>query len=309
MGAIANSNAGDDDPFAGYAPQPVRCRWLSPVDEAKAPSAEIIRLIVDESRGMITPPWPNEIYNRHLIHEVVNFIGPTSAVMVTPAGIITTKMDWLDPVRASVPVALEIVRDCVRHADLGSPRMALLLGVDACVPGIAVPVQAVVHLGEERSVSLTNTAIKVYPSENGCLFGWHVCEAEGELIPELLQGHIANTHVGKVLVLVCHELVLFSGRSESNLTNSLGLAMRERYRQAATLNPPARYVVVPTHWQDERSGGSFINAAFELSKESGATVVLTMRAPKISLEAVANRFAVVGPNSDRVVTLLVEDTE
>lgn len=309
MNAVSNSDATSTDPFKGFPPQPVRCRWLASGDEARAQQAEIIRLLVDDARGMITPPWSNEVYNRHLIHEVTNFIGPTKAVLATPAGIITTEMARLPPIKRSLSEAIDILDKCIRRADLGPSLTEILLGVDACIPGEVVPLQAVVHIGLNRSATLSNFAIKVYPTENGHLFGWRICEAEGELIPELFQGHVAHTGVGKVLVLVCHELVLFSGRSESNLTNPLGLAIRKHYRQAATLDPPARYVVVPTHWQDERSGGSFLNAASELSEESGATVVLTMRAPKMSLEAVANRFAAQGPNADRVVTLLVEDTE
>jgi hypothetical protein len=157
-------------------------------------------------------------------------------------------------------------------------------------------------------VTLANTAIKVYDVERDNLFGWGICQESNCFASDLFEGHIAQTSIGMVLVMVCHEAVLFSGRSESNLSNTLGLAIRERFRQAATTSPAPRYIAIPTHWQDERSSGTFINAASNLAEESGATVVMAMRAPKASLVTVAHRFAVQGPKSESVVTLLVEDT-
>jgi hypothetical protein len=309
MGATNVGVETSADPFLGYPPQAVRCRWLSPAHEANASTAEIIRLVVDEARGSSSPPWANEVYNRRLVREIKEFVGPTKAVLVTPAGIIATSMDWITPDRNSLAPAVGVVQRCLDELDLGDSATEILLGVDGCLPGVALPLQTVVHLGAERSASLSNTAIKVYPSENGYLLGWLLCEDAGEMLPDLFQGHIAQTSAGTILVLVCHELVLFSGRSESNLSNGLGLAIRERYRKAATTDPRPRYIVVPTHWQDARTGGSFINAASELAAESEATVVMTMRAPRASLATVANRFAVQGPNAPRVITLLVEDTE
>jgi hypothetical protein len=127
---------------------------------------------------------------------------------------------------------------------------------------------------------------------------------------ELFQGHLAQTSVGVVLVLVCHELVLFSGRSIKNLRDDVGLAMRKQFAQAATCKPKPRYIVVPTHWQDvkPRSGIPFRDAASKLAMETGATVVLTMRSPKKSLGAAARLYDVHGEREGRVATLLVEDT-
>ena len=70
MGEIANSAENTIENFEGFPPQPVHCRWLSDSDKARAPHAEIVRLIVDEGRGMVDPPWPNEIYNRNLLEPI-----------------------------------------------------------------------------------------------------------------------------------------------------------------------------------------------------------------------------------------------
>jgi len=39
-----------ESPFEGRGPQPVRCLWLSDADAARAPTAGLIRLLVDDDR-------------------------------------------------------------------------------------------------------------------------------------------------------------------------------------------------------------------------------------------------------------------
>jgi hypothetical protein len=157
-----------DDPFAGLGPQPVRCRWLSSDDAARAVTAEMVRLLVDDSR--IGTHWPNAVYQRNILQDIAAFVGPTRAVLASPAGMVTTAIPWHDYSLAS------------------------------------------------------------------------------------------------------------------------------------------RHILVATHWLGAESGPTFGDAARYLAEETGATVVTTTCSPRWELEHVATRFPVVGPDAEKVVTLLVEDT-
>ena len=77
-----------DSPFASCGPQPVRCRWQSDEDAARAATAEMIRLLVDDGRS--DTHWPNDVYQRNVLQDVFRFLGTTGAVMATPAGMLTT---------------------------------------------------------------------------------------------------------------------------------------------------------------------------------------------------------------------------
>ena len=190
--------------------------------------------------------------------------------------------------------------------------MMVLLGLDGCVPCQATPFQAAVYLSLKTPLTWNNTAVKLYgPSaEVSTLIGWRVCKRLGKIPIELLRGHCVQTRIGKILVLVCHESVLFSSRSQKNLKDELWTSLREQFRREATVEPRPRYAVILTHWQAGAgsSGGAFINAAANLAAETGLTVVTAMRTPKASLEDAADRFVVSGTHADRVATLLVEDT-
>src|SRR2546430_2751783 len=83
-----------DDCFAGYGPQPIRCRWLPGDDEERAKTARIIRLIVDHNRWD-NHHYSNVVYQQHFLREIADFTGPTRAVLTTPAGMITTPVAWL----------------------------------------------------------------------------------------------------------------------------------------------------------------------------------------------------------------------
>src|SRR5438105_2055041 len=102
MGTTRGTKGAVADPFAGLPPQPVRCRWLSSTDAARAKSAEVIRLIVDDQRGSTETHAANEVYQRQALREIQDFIGPTRALLVTPAGMISTYMSQLSPSLSSI---------------------------------------------------------------------------------------------------------------------------------------------------------------------------------------------------------------
>ncbi len=88
------------------------------------------------------------------------------------------------------------------------------------------------------------------------------------------------------------------------------MLIRAHLRNVARHEPHPRYILILTHWQagTPRSGNAVLVEASALYGESGGTVVMTMRTPKDRLKAAADRFAVLGPNVEQVVTVLVEDT-
>lgn len=298
-----------DDPFGGCGPQPVRCRWLSPEDEARADSARIIRLIVDSSRW--GTHFSNAVYQRNVIRDVAAFIGPTQALLVTPAGMVTTIAPYLNGSLASIMVGLRAADEALSGLDLGlSPE--ILLGLDCCVPGEATPLQSVVYLAREpRMATTVNTTIKLYPNngESATLAGWLLTEAIGEVPVELTQARRIRTTAGMVLTLVCHDACLFSSRSRANLRDQTGLRIRAHFEEAAVAEPIPKFALLATHIQEStRSGGIFKNAAAALVENAGLTAVTTMFTPKDMLEEMARSFPPLGDRADKVVTVLVEDT-
>jgi hypothetical protein len=114
--------------------------------------------------------------------------------------------------------------------------MEVLLGVDGCVPGEVTPFQSVIHLG---GTSPSRTALKLYPAggEKDTLLGWALCQDAGG-IPHNLRGvHRMQTAAGVVLVLVCHEAAIFSGRSRAVLKYELGLRLRRYFTEQARRSP------------------------------------------------------------------------
>jgi hypothetical protein len=152
--------------------------------------------------------------------------------------------------------------------------------------------------------------VKLYPAggERDTLLGWVLCRAAGGLSPDLSGVRRVATRAGVVLVLVCHEAALFSGRSRAVLKDELGLLLRRHFLEQARLQPAARYALLATHWLGARSGPTFRDAARYLAEEVGLTAVITTFAPRADLEGVARRSPVQGPRAERVATLLVEDT-
>jgi hypothetical protein len=317
-----------DDPFAGYPPTPVRCRWLNQHDQDLAPSAEVVRLIVDDQRGHGSP-WANDLYQRHFLREIVEFIGPTRAVLMTYAGTLTAYMPSLEPTMQSLHLGLAQLRHALNHVEFWPPQRdgdgakakdgvnEMLVGVDGAECAVATHLQTVVHLRGEPQFSLRNTAIKIYPTsgERPTLAGWQVCTALKRIPEDLASGRRMHTAAGTVLVLVCNDAAIFGARSKSNLGSKLGLAIRQHFLDQARKDPRPKYILIATHWQGKRrktsrwSGEPFRQAAQYLADETGATVVTTMRSPRPQLAEAAGRFSVVGPRADKVASLLVEDTE
>ena len=313
MASTNVSNDLSDDPFVGFPPQPIKCEWLTARDEDIGPSADIIRLIVDDQRGHCGP-WANDIFQKHFLRDIEQFIGPTRAVLMTDAGSIKVKVSPLSATLDSVQTGLKEFSQALSRIELGS--MEMLLGVDGCIPGRSTHLQAVVHLQGKPTVALANTTIKIYPTgeESSSLVGWRVCSNLDGVPDEFVKSRRVKTTVGTILVLVCNDAAIFSARSRSNLGSKLGLAIREHFLKQASITPAPNYVLIATHWQGINpdtgrwSGEAFRQAADFLAKETGATAVTTMRTPKSDLVSAATRFCVVGTRKDKVATLLVGDT-
>ena len=122
-----------------------------------------------------------------------------------------------------------------------------------------------------------------------------------------MRGHLVQSRAGSILVLVCHEAILFSGRSQSNLRHELGVEIREFFRRTFLTDPQPRYILIASHCQDSRSG-PFLNAIRQIRETTESTVLLTTHAPKELLAQVAGWFPPQGPHAGQIATLLVEDT-
>ena len=112
-------------------------------DKKTCRSAEIIRLLVDDQRGHCGP-WANDVYQQHFLGEVQEFIGPTSAILVTDAGSIKAYVQRLDANMNSLPSGLTALGEALSPVDVG--RMEMFLGVDGCICGETTHLQTVVHL-------------------------------------------------------------------------------------------------------------------------------------------------------------------
>lgn len=296
----------DDDPFHGWSPRPIRCQWLDG-DEQTVESANVVRIVLDGERGSCEH-WSNFRYQRDFFPEVEAFIGPSPAVIVSPAGTITTYVASLEAELSSLQLGLAKLQAALSQCRPGDREW--LVGLDGCVPGESTPLQTVVHHQGETRLSAANTAVKLYPApgEARTLVGSRLCALHGAVPPELATGRLASTSAGGFFVLVCADAVPFSRRSFANLRDEIRIAVRQHLRDVATTAPTPEYVLMATHWQELGTGGSFLNAANVLAEETGATVVTTFRAPKGSMAATAKRFAPVGPHAAKVATLLVYDT-
>jgi hypothetical protein len=289
-----------DSPCVSSSAEPARCRWLSEHDKSQAPNAEVIRLIVDDSRWGFQRP--NDIFQRNFLGDVFSFIGQTRAVLVTPAGTVTTAMgaphytlaSGLDDARrslasmASIPVDAEV-----------------LLGADVCVTDESTPLQSVILL---TGGSPKEATVKFYPAdhEKTTLLSWLACQSEGDIPADLAPARRVLTRVGVFLVLVCNDAVLFSGRSRSLLSDELKVRIRAHFTTPSDSEARLRFALMAMHWQDSKTGNIFRNAAYRISEDLGCTTVPTTFAPRDDLAAVAHRFPVQGQDAAKVATLLVE---
>lgn len=294
-----------DSPFSDFGPQSVRCRWLSAADERRAATAEVVRLVVDDSRW--SQNWPNHVYQRNVVRELLSFLHPSRGVVVSPAGMVTVPIP--DQQRsAAVGPAVADLRERLSALVSGTTGEALL-GVDGCLVGVATPLQTMFHLCD--GVPASHPAVKLYPSpggEGGSLLGWAACCHAAGVPDDLARGRRICTRVGDVLALVCFDAGVFSGRSRTLTKDPVRLAVRNHFVRQAGGDTPVDYILIATHHQSGASGKSFQNAAGHLAESTGATVVTTMFAPRDEIGSMATRFRVLGPKADRVVTLLVEDT-
>jgi hypothetical protein len=315
MGVVSTTKADAQDPFAGFRAQPVRCCWLTKRDEEAAQTAEIIRLVMDDQR-VYCDPSAKDVTHHRFFREVLEFIGPTNAVLVTPAGAIKACIPRVLPTLDSLRSGFAALEAKLMSVELGCQET--LVGVDGYQCDRTTHLQTVVHLQGRPSVSLANATVKLYPTkdEKSALVGWRVCEALGRVPEELTVARRARTAAGMVLVLVCNDATPFSARSKTNLRNSLGRAIRDHFLEQALGEPSPAYILIATHWQGTNyktgkwSGEAFRQAARylnDLKKETGATVVTTLRASLQELAPAAERFCVVGPRKEMVATLLVGD--
>jgi hypothetical protein len=308
--ASTSTAVDSDDPFAGCGPQPVRCQWLTEDDAARAPTATVVRLIVDDQRGH-SEAWANDRYQAHFLREVSAFIGPSSAVVMTDAGCIKARIADHPATMGGLSAGLKQLNEALTSASLGEHE--LLLGLDGCLHGRSTDLQTVAHVRGRAALSLDNVAIKLHATgEESSLIGSRLCRLAGAVPDELKKARRMETAAGSVLVLVCNDAAIFGARSRTNLRDEVGLAIRDHFRQAA--DPPPDYILVATHvqWFSEKngvlSGAAFRQAAEHLHDLTGSTVVVTTRGPAVRLSEVADAFPVIGPKRDAVATLLVFDT-
>jgi hypothetical protein len=150
-------------------------------------------------------------------------------------------------------------------------------------------------------------AVKLHPAngiENSGLLGWVVCRVLGSIPPEFEQSRRVLTRAGDFLVLVCHEAVIFTGRSR--LKDPTKLLVRNYLRGQAIAGPRPDFTLIATHCLTRRSGPAFKDAASKLADLTRGTIVTTMFAPRGELDLVAQKFPVVGPQASRVATLFIE---
>ena len=248
-------------------------------DDETARTAEIIRLIVDDQRGHCDA-WANDVYQQHFLHEVQKFIGPTNAVLVTEAGSIKAYIQPLSATVESLSSGLTALGEALAQVNLG--RIEMLVGVYGCMVGRTTHLQSVVHLQGQPQVTLRDTTIKLYPAgaESESLIGWQLCSAEGGVPDELAIARRVQTSVGTILVLVCNDAAIFSARSLSNLRDPLKLSIRQHFLDCASAEPKPAFILIATHWNSNRSGEGFRQAANYFKRETGATVVTTTCTPR-----------------------------
>jgi hypothetical protein len=129
-----------DSPFAGFGPQPLRYRWLSAEDQRRATTAEVVRLVVDDNRW--SQNWPNHVYQRNVVREVLSLLQPGRAVVLTPAGIVTVPLRCRPEQTAEVGQGVADLREQLADLAWGATG-EVLLGVDGCVEGVEAVVAGV----------------------------------------------------------------------------------------------------------------------------------------------------------------------
>lgn len=278
-----------------------------------ARTAEAVRLLVDDRLCGLSC-HPNKFpCMAGLLEEITRFVGARPMVVAGPAGMFTAQVLRLEP---TLPDIVNTLRMAVRSAQAqkkGWQNAEMLVGLDLCA-GHGTPnrhrpsLQTLVRL-PPRGEWVHNAAIKLHPARGEELAARTVCQELGHVPDGLIQVHTLTTCVGTLLVLVCHEAVLFTKSFARHLRDSTSLAVRQRLWQMAANEPRPGYMVLASHCQSSktRCGTAFQQTAQRLADISGATVLLTMHAHARELAEMATRCAGLTPNSPEAATLLVHD--
>jgi hypothetical protein len=268
---------------------------------------------VDDNRWH--PHCSNLTYQQSILNDLAQFIPLSDALVVGPAGMITVETGWPNCTIAALNETIDKFAVAMRDLTSVNSKHEFLIGVDGSASCQATPLQTVVYLNGRPTLSLANTTVKLYPTqeEQESLIGWRICQDLGTVPSEFEQARRVQTKVGPILVLVCNDAIVFSSRSRANVRDEIRVAIGEHLSQQALTGPRVRYVVLATHWLGTTntgglSGATFDNAASNLADETGATVIISMHTGRSQLMQTANRFGIRGPFADRVATVLVEDT-
>jgi hypothetical protein len=286
----------------------VQCHWLSKHFSARQIQPRVIRLIL--GNGLSPPQGVDQTaWSLEVLRQILDFIGPTNAVIVTPGG--TIKLPLEKPV-STIP-GLEATLDSwsikFGRLILKTRKLELLLGVDAKDDDYDLQLQTVVHFDPGTSaVSYHNTACKLYPQEDEqkSLIGWRLSKRFEQVPQSLVDNHLRHTKSGLIMALVCHEAVLFSGRSLANVSDPLRLDAQKKFSNALTKTVPS-FVTISAHFVDSgTTGGIFLDAMQKIAEASKATVVFSSFAAgsASALDAAAHRFGSIGPHANQVATLV-----
>lgn len=282
-------------------------------DGARLEGAEVVRLIIDESFAQAGGGA-----GQRIARAVTEHVGCRRIAVVTPAGFLTAPMarpsisyeDQAHNLRLLEEglgvLARHIDREWLSRAcELGQEW---LVGMDGYVTAAEpAPLQTLVKMRPDGAIGLSNAAVKMYPMhpEARYLLGWWLTRTKKVVEPAIMR-QVWELGVGTCLALVCHEGVVFSGRSIGNLKDRLRMKVRQHLMAVARTK--MKYVVFAGH-QVGPTMHAFKDAARYVSGEAHATVVTTLYAPAGELDDIAQRHPPYNKRdpgaADKVVTLLV----
>jgi len=301
------------DPFQGLQPTDIACRWL-PGDADKGRTAEVVRLVVDDDRweaGFANATYQRTVYRR-LAEELDRLDARKVRLVISPAGMITVPLDGEIPEDVGeLGRVRRVVSSGLADAEWSKAPFDVLAGVDAVHVG-RVPIQSAVCVTGGDPGKQTEPVVKVHPAprEVGWLWGWRVIWGADAVPPGILQPRLLPSQLGTVMPLVCHEAVIFSGRSLAKVTNEHQLTVRAHLDALLTHRSkrPA-LVAMCVHHVEQGHSKVFLDAAAKIAAKAPIPVVPAMFAPKDQLEQQAERFAVLGDKDGRVATLIVETSK
>lgn len=281
----------------------VDCSWAGDTPH----NPEIVRLVTRDRRraGRANLPWQESF-----LSQVVSFVrsslgGGELPVIVTPAGTLTATLheeverDHQGYETALVDLHRQIA-PCLPH---GNTRATLLIGVDGRKSGETL-VQTALWWEHRLGIIDDAVSLKVHPAPGERLLGDALARRDDQKDPLIGRRRCIRN---KTMPLVCHELAIFSGRSEAAVSDADVLNRRELLRDLAGRRS-VRYVAALAHSLGMHEAGAFLNAMRKLAEDEGVTVVVAGAVSSDDdLKSVADRFAPVGPDCARVATLLVEN--